>query len=277
MDRLIIAIEAFFLILRNLAFAGRVEKLMQTLTPEERAAGVKPLAGALAAVGIVPTGALAGGGGGAAGAPRSMASGAARSNDGSAPTGASKLSSGAAAVIASAQSLGRQAAAAVARALPVGPARAANVAPAAPFTGSATLAPAATAVPASKPLSRSDALTLLAVLQREARLVDFLQEPIAPYTDAQVGAAVREVHAKASAVLERTLALQQVMGLPEGTVVQVPPDAGRVKLAGNVTGQPPYRGRLTHPGWEATKLELPAWSGSTDSARIIAPAEVELA
>jgi hypothetical protein len=276
MDRLIIAIEAFFLILRNLAFAGRVEQLMQGLTPQERAAGVRPVAGALGAVGMVAAGferrALPGGGGALARGGSVEAGGGLAERAAAAPSLAGTGSAGAigsgkagaakgsfspaafspAAVVANAQALARQAGGAVAKAMPVG------------FAFGA------------KSAARSDALTLLAVLQREARLIDFLQEPIAPYTDAQVGAAVREVHAKASAVLERTLALQQVMGLPEGTVVQVPADASRVKLAGNVTGQPPYRGRLTHPGWEATKLELPAWTGANDAARIIAPAEVEL-
>ena len=53
-------------------------------------------------------------------------------------------------------------------------------------------------------------------------------------------------------------------------------DAGRWRLTGNVTGEPPFRGRLVHPGWEATTCELPTWSGSAAAARIVAPAEVEL-
>jgi hypothetical protein len=43
-----------------------------------------------------------------------------------------------------------------------------------------------------------------------------------------------------------------------------------------VAGEPPLRGKLVHPGWEATKCELPTWTGSKDSARVIAPAEVEI-
>ncbi len=45
---------------------------------------------------------------------------------------------------------------------------------------------AAVAKPAS---TRSDAVTLLAALQREARLVDLIQENLAAYSDAQIGAA----------------------------------------------------------------------------------------
>ena len=34
----------------------------------------------------------------------------------------------------------------------------------------------------------------LAILQRDSRLIDFLQEDIAAYSDDQIGAAVREIH-----------------------------------------------------------------------------------
>src|SRR5690242_3139956 len=55
---------------------------------------------------------------------------------------------------------------------------------------------------------RSDALSLLAVLQREARLVDFLMESIGGYSDAQIGAAVRDVHRGSAAVLQRVFNIQ---------------------------------------------------------------------
>jgi hypothetical protein len=126
--------------------------------------------------------------------------------------------------------------------------------------------------------ARSEALTLLAVLQREARLIDFLKEDIAPYANEQIGAAVRDVHRDASAALERMFALQPVMAQPEGASVEVPggSDAARVRMTGNVSGSPPFRGTLRHGGWEATKTQLPEWSGSPSSARVVAPAEVEL-
>ena len=123
--------------------------------------------------------------------------------------------------------------------------------------------------------SRSEAVTLLSVLQREARLVDFLKENIAAYSDAQVGAAVRDVHRDAAAALERMFAPRPVMAEAEGSAVQVPADAARVRLIGNVTAQPPQRGTLRHGGWEATKIELPQWSGAQAAAKLIAPAEVE--
>jgi hypothetical protein len=162
------------------------------------------------------------------------------------------------------------------RALSEGKAIAAPTPSLAPTPVPATPAPTAKAVlPAP---ARSEALTLLALLQREARLVDFLKENITPYGNEQVGAAVRDVHRDAAAVLERAFALQPVMSQPEGERVEVASgsDAARVRLVGNVTGNPPFHGTLRHAGWEATRVQLPEWSGSTAASRVIAPAEVEL-
>jgi hypothetical protein len=131
--------------------------------------------------------------------------------------------------------------------------------------------------PAKEP-GRSEALTLLSVLQREARLIDFLKEDIAPYSNEQVGAAVRDVHRDAAASLERMFAVQPVMRESEGANVEVPSgaDASRLRLVGNVSGNPPFRGTLRHAGWEATRVQLPEWTGGQANARVLAPAEVEL-
>lgn len=125
---------------------------------------------------------------------------------------------------------------------------------------------------------RSDAITLLAALQREARFIDFIQESLAGYSDAQIGAAVRDVHRDCAAVLERMFAIRPATTEEEGKEVEIPAgfDAGRWRLTGNVTGEPPFRGRLVHPGWEATSCDLPTWSGTPAAAKIVAPAEVEL-
>jgi hypothetical protein len=138
--------------------------------------------------------------------------------------------------------------------------------------------PVAAKPAAPKPPARSEAITLLAALQREARFVDFVQESLAGYSDAQIGAAARDVHRDCGAVLARMFALRPAVAEEEGKEVEVPAgfDAGRWRLTGNVTGQPPFHGRLVHPGWEATVCELPTWSGSAAAARIVAPAEVEL-
>ena len=126
--------------------------------------------------------------------------------------------------------------------------------------------------------TRSDALTLLATLQREARLIDFLMEDLAGYDDAQIGAAVRDVHRDCAAALERMFALRPLRSQEEGSHVEILADYNslQVKLTGNVTGQLPLRGTLVHHGWQAMQCELPAWSGQEESARVIAPAEVEV-
>lgn len=130
-------------------------------------------------------------------------------------------------------------------------------------------------VEAPKP-QRSDALTLLATLQREARLVDFLKESIGEYSDAQIGAAVRDIHRDSAAVLDRLFKIRPVEAHEEGAEVQVPAEADRYRLIGTVRGTAPHRGRLVHPGWEAAKCDIPEWSGNAMASKVIAPAEVEL-
>jgi len=132
--------------------------------------------------------------------------------------------------------------------------------------------------PAPKPPARSEAITLLATLQREARLIDFLQEKLDGHQDAQIGAAVRDVHRDSAAVLDRLFALTPVVEQAEGDAIEVPAgfDAGRYRLVGNVAGDPPFAGKLAHHGWQATKCDLPVWSGDDKSAKVVAPADVEL-
>jgi hypothetical protein len=132
--------------------------------------------------------------------------------------------------------------------------------------------------PAPRTPDRSDALALLAALQREGRFVDFIKEPLSAYSDAQVGAAVRDVHRDCSAVLERFFAVRPLVDGAEGVEIDVPAgfDAARFRLVGNVQGQPPYRGKLCHHGWQATRTELPDWTGGQAAALVLSPAEVEL-
>ncbi len=138
--------------------------------------------------------------------------------------------------------------------------------------------PVEPAKPVKKAPARSEALNLLEALQREARLVDFLKEPLDGYEDAQIGAAVRDLHRQCAAALERMFALKPIEEAPEGAATEVPAgfDPARVRLSGNLNGPPPFRGRLCHHGWEATRCELPAWNGSDRSLMVIAPAEVEV-
>lgn len=141
----------------------------------------------------------------------------------------------------------------------------------------ATTAPAPEPPP-KKNTGRSDALNLLAMLQREARLVDFLQEPIAGYSDAQIGAAVRDVHRDGATVLDRVFGLRPVRDEAEGSSIEVPGDfdAARIRFTGQVADRPPFRGTLAHHGWLATRCALPEWTGDEAAALVVAPAVVEL-
>lgn len=134
--------------------------------------------------------------------------------------------------------------------------------------------PAASAKPA-KPTGES--LRLLGILQSEARLVDFLLENILQVDDATLVAYVREVHQKASTALKKHVTLEPIRGEEEDAVVTIPTgfDPSAVRLIGEVTGQPPFTGRLIHPGWKVTKLDVPKLPEGADGM-ILAPAEVEL-
>ena len=125
--------------------------------------------------------------------------------------------------------------------------------------------------------SAASALQLLSLLQREGRLVDFLQQDITAFSDVDVGAAARVVHAGCRKALRAHADVEPVFKQAEGARVEVLPgfDADEVKLVGDVRGEPPYAGVLRHRGWRATKLELPQIVGGHD-ARVLAPAEVEL-
>lgn len=125
---------------------------------------------------------------------------------------------------------------------------------------------------------RNDAITLLATLQREARFVDIVKEPLADYSDAQIGAAARDVLRDCGLVLDRLFALKAIVEQPEGTPIDAPAgfDPVRYRVTGNVSGSPPFRGRLVHHGWEATRCDLPQWSGDGQAAMVLAPIELEV-
>lgn len=154
-------------------------------------------------------------------------------------------------------------------------------APAAPVPAPAPVAaPAPTPAPAPVVRATADvdaALQLLALLQRDARFVDFLQEDITPYSDAEVGGAARMLHGGARKVLQETFDLEAVRSEAEGSRLTLPAgfDAAAVRVTGNVVGQPPFTGTLQHKGWRATAVRLPALTEGHDT-RVIAPAEVEL-
>jgi len=121
------------------------------------------------------------------------------------------------------------------------------------------------------------ALQLLSLLQREARLLDFANENITVYADADIGAAARLVHEGCARVLKEHFTIEPIRGELEGGRVTLPEgfDAASVRLTGNVVGKAPFTGTLSHRGWRAQDVRLPKLAEGHD-ARILAPAEVEL-
>ncbi len=130
--------------------------------------------------------------------------------------------------------------------------------------------------PPAKP-DFTSAVQVLAILQREGRFIDFLQEDVASYADADIGAAARLVHEGCRKALRDYFVLQPVRGESEGAPVTLESgfDPSRVRLTGNVVGSPPFRGRLAHHGWQAAEIKLPPLPDGHDP-KVVAPAEVEL-
>jgi hypothetical protein len=126
------------------------------------------------------------------------------------------------------------------------------------------------------------AVQMLALLQRESRLVDFFLEDISAYSDDQIGAAVRPVHESCRAVLERHLTLRPVIDGVEGAATRLAAagidskDTVKLKIVGNV---PPdgkvTAGILRHRGWQVEKVDLPALKAG-ERAMVVAPAEIEV-
>jgi hypothetical protein len=135
-----------------------------------------------------------------------------------------------------------------------------------------------TQAPAPKKPARSEAVTLLAALQREARFIDFVKESLDGLSDEQIGAAVRDIHRNLAAVINRMFGPKPVLSESEGATIEVPQgfDAGKYRLVGKVAGDPPFHGTLTHHGWQVGSCQLPEWTGTDAAASIIAPAEVEI-
>jgi len=125
---------------------------------------------------------------------------------------------------------------------------------------------------------RSEALTMISTLQREGRFLDFFMESLSTYSDAQIGAAVRDIQRDCSTSLKRMFDLEPLTSEKEGSNVEVTAgfDPVHYHLTGNVTGNAPFKGKIRHHGWKATKCELPEWTGREESILVAAPIEVEL-
>jgi len=130
-------------------------------------------------------------------------------------------------------------------------------------------------VAASQPSASTGALQLLSLLQREGRFIDFIQQDVAGFGDADIGAAARLVHEGCRRALRAHASVVSVRSEAEGSSVVLESASADVKLVGNVAGAAPYRGVLRHRGWRVEELTLPTLLGSHDP-KLVAAAELEL-
>ena len=149
----------------------------------------------------------------------------------------------------------------------------------APAPRSASAAPVTPAAPvaALRQAAPDAALQLLALLQRDARLIDFTEENLTSYADADIGAAARIVHEGCRKVLREHFTIAPVRAEAEGSRISLDAgfDAGAIRLTGNVVGSAPFKGSVSHRGWRATEVRLPKLAASHD-VTVLAQAEVEL-
>lgn len=156
------------------------------------------------------------------------------------------------------------------------------------YIGAASMPPLEAAPKAPAPLPKPEAppappaeasaIQILSILQRKGRLIDFLQEDLSAYQDAQIGAAVRNVHEGCKAALDEYVTLEPVYAEAEGSAITVAPgfDAHAVRLTGNIVGDPPFKGALRHRGWRVAQINLPTQTPAQQQERIVAAAEVEV-
>lgn len=137
--------------------------------------------------------------------------------------------------------------------------------------------PAPVAPPAMKEATPDAALQLLGLLQRDARLIDFTQEDLNQYSDADIGGVARVLHEGCCKVLREHFTIAPVRPEAEGSRLTLPAgfDARAVRLTGNVVGQAPFTGSLCHRGWRVTETRLPKLAEGHD-VRVLAQAEVAL-
>jgi hypothetical protein len=134
-----------------------------------------------------------------------------------------------------------------------------------------------TPVAAQKEAENESTKQTLMLLQKHARLIDFIYENIDHYSDEEIGAGARVVHQGCQKVFKEYITIEPLHTQQEDSIVTLEDgfNAKEIKLTGNISGIPPFKGKLIHRGWKITQINLPQ-STDTQSSLIIAPAEVEL-
>jgi hypothetical protein len=102
------------------------------------------------------------------------------------------------------------------------PVTAAPVATPAPVAAPAPTPAPQPAAPTLKQATPDAALQLLGLLQRDARFIDFVEEDVAGYSDADIGAAARVVHGGCRTVLREHFTIRPVREEAEGSRVTLP-------------------------------------------------------
>jgi len=130
---------------------------------------------------------------------------------------------------------------------------------------------------AGKRLFDEKAVQMLSILQKKGRLIDFLQEDISGYDDAQIGAAVRTIHKDCREAITEHMNIEPVMKEDEGSDIMIEEgfDPSVIRLTGNVVGSPPFKGVLRHNGWRVSTTDIPPLPKNQELS-IIEPAEVEI-
>jgi hypothetical protein len=123
--------------------------------------------------------------------------------------------------------------------------------------------------------TKDSSLLLLSLMQREARLIDFLMEDITEYSNEQVGAAIRDVHKKASGILKRCYDPIALVAQEGEVDLEVAYNAEVWDVSGKIPQAGSFKAEVIHSGWMAQKLELPVWKGSLANRMLISPAQAE--
>lgn len=131
--------------------------------------------------------------------------------------------------------------------------------------------------PPEPPKPNPDPIRFLVLLQRDGRLFDFLLEDVSGASDADLGAGVREIQRQCQKTLKEHLILEPVLAKEENTTVEIPAgfDPSAIRLTGNVTGKPPFKGTLIHRGWRVKEIKLAPLAEGQDHF-VVQPAEVEM-
>lgn len=118
---------------------------------------------------------------------------------------------------------------------------------------------------------------ILSILQREGRFIDFLMEDVSSFSDSQVGSVARTVQKGCRKGLFEYISIEAMSTEKEGDGITLDKgfDPASFRLSGNVKGEPPFKGSVTHHGWKMSKINFPVSSSSQDDT-IISPAEVEV-